>query len=198
MGPRFRPHFETLHVLFLMVWLCMLFGAGMGAAVAFPQIKKLDPALPEYASFTGEHWKIAGGHIGNTLFVIADKAQIISAIGALLTLALVMKARGLTAARGYAVARVVLVGLATAIAIYHVFVLSPKMMSTIQEFWAAARAGDMAKATPLQATFDSYHPASRLTLESTWVTLVIALLVSVFDAARGPVVITAEPSTRRT
>lgn len=182
--PRPHPLLETLHALFTSLWLSALVGAGLGAAVVFPQMKSLAPALPEYAAYTGEHWKIAGGHVGMTLFAIADKVQIVCALCSVIVLAVIFKQRSASDSRGLAIARGAFLVIAAGLATYHVFFLAPRMMGTVQEFWLAAKAGDMAQAGALQSAFDADHPLSRIIMESTALAVAASLLLGVYDAAR--------------
>lgn len=184
------PVFEACNALFVAAWLAALVGSGLGAGVVFPVMKSLAPTLPEFAAYHGDHWRIAGGQVGTKLFWIADWIQLIALVGVIATLAPAIILRARTPARGPVLAgmRSLLVLLATALACYHIFVLAPRMMQTIQDFWAAARAGDEARAGQLQALFDADHPMSRMILESNAVLVVLMLLVGVYHAARGAVV----------
>ena len=176
---------ESIHGVALALWLCVLFGAGLGAAVAFPKMKELAPTIPSFAAYTGEHWRIAGGKVGMTLFWIVDQVQLPLAVLAVITvLGIAMARRGLEGRR-LMVARVVIVLLATGIAGFHSLVLSPRMRAKMEDFWVAAKAGEMEKAASLQSAFDADHPTSRVTLESTALLLLAGVGAGVFHASRS-------------
>ncbi len=187
MNPRRLPIVEAIHALFVALWLSALIGSALGAAILFPVMKDLGPALPQYTAYHGEHWKIAAGQVGNKLFGIADMIQLVGAVGAVATLALSLHARGKAGQpdRTLPIVRTALVGVGAALAAYHILILGPGMTQAIQDFWAAARAGEGAKAEALQAAFNKHHPVSRLVLEATTVLMLAALVAGVYHAARG-------------
>ena len=152
---------EGAHAAALGVWLAVLVAAGLAAAIVFPEMKELDPRLPGYASYTGDHWMIAAGHVGRRAFAIADRAQLYAAAAAVLTLAVVTRLR---LSKGpWLALRWVAVGVASGLAIYNGLILAPKMDDELVAYWAAAREGDQVKAAEFRAVFSAQHPqASRV------------------------------------
>jgi len=187
MSPKRLSIIEALHALFVALWLAALIGSALGASIVFPVMKDLNPSLPQYGAYHGEHWKIAAGHVGNKLFGIADMIQLVGAVGAVGTLGLALHARSKAGqhAGGLWAFRAGVVGAAAALAAYHILILGPSMTQGIQDFWAAARAGDASKADTLQAAFNKNHPVSRLILEATTVLMLLALVAGVYHAGRG-------------
>ncbi len=152
---------EGAHAAGLGVWLAVLVAAGLAAAVAFPEMKELDPRLPDYAAYTGDHWMIAAGHIGRRVFSIADRVQLVAAAVSVLTLAIVTRLRLSTGP--WLALRWIAVGVAAGLAIYNGLVLAPKMDADLLAYWSAAREGDQVKAAEHRAVFSAQHPqASRV------------------------------------
>mgnify|MGYP000934491492 CR=1 FL=1 len=82
---------EAMHAMALAMWLAALAGAGLAAAIAFPAMKSLQPSLPDFPGAVPDHWMIAGGHIGRPAFMIADRASLLAAALAVITLAIVTR-----------------------------------------------------------------------------------------------------------
>ncbi|HLO39786.1 MAG TPA: hypothetical protein VK176_02095 [Phycisphaerales bacterium] len=167
-----RRHFEALHILAAILWFTALMSAGLGAAVAFPVLKPLNPHLPDFAQFPGEHWRIAGGAIGNRLFTISDIFQLAGPIVCTLFFIPILLRERSTAAEaprlgGITIARSVILLLACALGLYQSLILGPDMRHTIEAFWSAARAGNLDTAASLQAAFDASHPKARIIMESS-------------------------------
>jgi hypothetical protein len=168
-----RRHLEALHMLTAILWFTALVGAGLGAAVVFPALKPLNPQLPDFAAYTGEHWRIAAGHVGNRLFAISDAFQLACPIVCtLLLVPAVLGSRadgdGSRAKLGVlGIARLLLLAIAVVLGLYQSLILGPHMRETIEAFWAAARAGNMEAAAPLQSAFDADHPKARFVMESS-------------------------------
>jgi hypothetical protein len=168
-----RRHLEALHLFTTILWFTALVGAGLGAAVVFPTLKPLNPQLPDFAAYTGEHWRIAAGHVGNRLFAVSDAFQLVCPIVCTLFLLPVVfgkrvQADGTRAKLGaLGIARLILLAIAVVLGLYQSLILGPHMRETIEAFWAAARAGNMEAAAPLQTAFDADHPKARFVMESS-------------------------------
>lgn len=148
---------NLLHAAALGLWAGMLSMAGVSAAMIFPGMKRLAPALPEFAGYSGDHWMLAAGTIANRQFMVlawAESALALLAVGSLL--ALVASTRG-GLSRGLWL-RCLLVGAATAVLLFQSFVLQPRMDEHMRLHWDAARAGDNATALEHKQAFAADHP----------------------------------------
>lgn len=181
--PRPAPWLDVIHILALSVWLAGLLSAGLSAAIIFPQMKSLHPALPDFAHYSGEHWKIAGGFVANRIFLIVDSVQLVCASTAILTLGLTLlranKAPVGSPARRPPLAgtRILLLTFACALLAYELLILSPRMALNLNNFWTAAKDGNRAVADAAQAAFDADHPIASNVLVAT-AAAVLLLLVS--------------------
>lgn len=154
---------EGIHAASLAVWLAALGGAGLAAAVVFPVMRELDPRLPDYASYAGEHWMIAAGHVGRRVFSIADRVQLVASALAVVSLAVATRL-GLSSGVWLAI-RWIAVGVAAGLAVYNGLVLAPRMDQNLLTYWAAAREGDQAKAAQYKAAFSAEHPHASMVLQ---------------------------------
>lgn len=157
--------FETLHAVALAVWLAVVVGAGLAAAVVFPTMKELDPMLPGFAASPGDHWLIAGGHVGRTVFAISDRVQPVCVVVAVVALAGLTRLRH--TGRGWLAARWALVGGAGVMAVASGVWLSPRMDQNLVSYWDAARTGRPAEAAVFRSAFDSDHPKASAMLSAT-------------------------------
>ncbi len=186
--PRLRPLLESVHIFTLAIWGGSLAFTAVTAAVAFPTMRKLDPRLPEFAAYEGEHWRIAAGHIANRLFLINDMVQLAGVLVTLLTFGLLL----LTTKRAAAgvlwpyVLRAVLLSAASILVAYQLFILAPRMQTNLQAFWDAARAGDAARAEALRSAFEVDHPTASNVLVATGVCVLLSLLTAAWSAAASP------------
>lgn len=154
---------EGIHAASLAVWLAALVAAGLAAAAVFPVMKGLEPRLPEYAAYTGEHWMIAAGHVGRRVFSIADRAQLVMSGIAVVTLAVATRLR--LCGGPWLALRWIAVGVAAGLAVYNGLVLAPRMDEDLLAYWAAAREGDSAKAAQYKAAFSGAHPHASMVLQ---------------------------------
>lgn len=177
----------AIHVLSLAIWLAGLLAAGLSAALIFSQMKALKPTLPEYAAYTGEHWKIAGGMVANRVFVIVDYVQLGCALVAILTLGLTLLAANQATPKyrpPLAGVRILFLSIACALFCYQLFVLSQTMSFHLNNFWVAAKDGNMAVADAAQAAFDADHPTASNVLKSTAAAVFLLLVTSTIAVAR--------------
>lgn len=155
---------RSLHALALAAWLAATFGAGLGAAILFPLMKTLAPHVPEYARYSGEHWRLAAGIPANRLFEVSNVVSIASAAVALATLMpMVVASRRARLGRAWVTVEAVLVVAAAAVLAHHAVVRFPRMQEHWRDFVAAAHAGNNDDAGDAQRAFDADHPgASRV------------------------------------
>lgn len=171
--PIWRKLADALHTAALGVWLGVVLMSAAAAAVIFPTVKALDPSLPGFAAYTGDHWMIAAGRVADRTFAVSDAAQFVCALLAGLGL-VVRRPIGDAAWRTArsALRITFLSGAITALA-YQLFVLAPRINANLQAHWTAAAAGDNATAQTQRAAFTADHPTASATLA------VIATLVAV-------------------
>ena len=177
----------SIHILALTIWLASLLAAGLSAALIFMQMKKLQPSLPEYSAYTGEHWKIAGGMVANKIFLIVDFVQLGCAIVTILTLGLTLLAANRAVPKyrpPLAGVRILFLSIACGLLCYQLFILSPRMAIHLNDFWVAAKDGKMAIADAAQAAFDADHPTASNVLKSTAAMIFLLLITSTVAITR--------------
>src|SRR5690349_21676927 len=52
---------QTIHVVAAGVWLGSLVMTGAYAGLVFRTMRTLNPSLPDFGAYPGEHWRLAGG-----------------------------------------------------------------------------------------------------------------------------------------
>ncbi len=187
---RLASWLDLFHVLALAIWLAGLLSAGLSAALIFPQMKSLHPSLPDFAQYSGEHWKIAGGMVANRIFLIVDSIQLPCALIALVTLGLSLLAANKAPIGSperrppLAGARILLLTLACGLLAYQLFILSPRMAINLNNFWTAAKEGNQAIADAAQAAFDADHPIASNVLTSTAAAVLLLLVAAIFGLAK--------------
>lgn len=177
-----RPRtLEAVHLAALGVWLGALLMTGAGAAVIFPALRDLDPALPAFAASPGPHWQIAGGHIGQRMFFAGDLIQVACVFLVLATGVPLMLGHGagrLGALR--ALLMIVLLGVMTT----RLGVLGPAMARQLADYWEAARAGDREAAASARAAFDARHPLATGLLGASAALVAALMIASMVSIAR--------------
>lgn len=174
---------ETIHLTAMGLWLGTLVMTGAAAAVLFPTMKELGPTLPSHAAFTGEHWRIVAGKPAATLFQICDGIQFVCAmLAAVSLLTLVGIARVRVRRRPSMFIRIISLGLAFIALSYHLFVLSPRMWTSLLSFRQAAAAGQNDLAAQFQAAFQSDHPTASNTLAAIAACVLVSLTTGIWAA----------------
>lgn len=193
-----RAWLETIHHLALAVWLGVIVAAGAFAAIVFPTMKALDPALPGFAAYAGPHWRIAGGKLGQQIFLLTDIVQFACAVVTVATLLCLFVTLGASPQRRRPAAWVRALGLSLAFASAagQILIVGPQMNSALKSFWAAAGAGNADLAALHQGAFDQLHPIASWLLTGSAVGLVAALVAGIWSIARPWTGITSsgEPS----
>lgn len=181
-----RAWLETIHHIALALWLGVIVAAGAFAFIVFRTMKGLDPRLPAFEKYSGPHWRIAGGKLGQQVFLLTDIAQfacVIVTVGSLICLFVTLGAspqrrRAANLFRGFGLT------IAFACAAGQIIILGPQMNGALTAFWAAAQAGAMEKAAEHQAAFDGFHPIASWLLSGTAISLLIALTAGLWSLAR--------------
>jgi hypothetical protein len=176
-----RPFLRATHTFFLGLWFGSLVMTGIAAAIIFPTVKHLQPQVPAYASYRGEHWLLLAGKVAERIFTAADIVQFVCAcvaVGAFLVMAAKTPEGWRTPERAL---RVTLLVAALTTLAYQILVLGPRMHLNLTEFWNAAGAGQQANADRFQAAFDADHPTA-----STVLGITVALVGAAFALAAWP------------
>jgi hypothetical protein len=163
---------EGLHMAFLGLWAGALIMVGIGAPLVFITMRQLDPALPEFASYSGPHYLVAGGQVVRRLFGICDILQGIAVIAAAATLAIIARRTGV---RGLTALRLLLAAALTILLAYRFIILSPDLSATLLTSWDAARSGDTERASQLRAIYNQGHQFEQRLFGATAI-MVLAML----------------------
>lgn len=165
---RTRGLLESVHIAGLAAWFGAAGMSGVFAAVTFPMMKRLDPKLPGYAGFEGEHWSLAAGQLANRVFVIADSAQFVGAMAAGVTFAVLVARRHVAADRLSTWVRGLSLSVGIACVAGLLIVVQPGMQSSFRAYWSAAEQGLTQEALRARGAADALHPwASRLIMGGT-------------------------------
>ncbi len=175
---------ELAHAAALAVWFAAVVGAGLTAALVFPEMRSLEPTLGAYPEYGGEHWRLGAGRIAARGFLIADAVQLAAAIVAVATLVGTILL-GLPARRVSTLLRVVFTGGAATLLAVLFFYLAPRMNAPLRGYWEAAAAGDTGRAERLAADFGAYHGAASNLYTALALLTLASLLVAVWSIARG-------------
>ncbi len=160
---------------FLGLWLGVIVISGVTAAVAFPAMKALDPHLPSYAAYPNPHYMIAAGAIARRVFDIGAVIQYVCASVSLLSAVIAIAS---APPKTRPVFRAVWVVLAIGALMYWRVGLSPRMDANLDEFLAAAKAGEVEKADARRLAFDHDHPNASRALSAAALFVLCALLES--------------------
>lgn len=184
-GMSWKRLLGTVHLTSLGLWLGTLVMTGVSAAILFPTIKALDPSLPEYDAYDGEHWPIVAGHAANTIFLYSDIIQFVccllamgSLLGGLLLLGDRLRSRSVAL-------RVVMVTAAMCVFGYGFMVHTPSMNTEITAFWRAAKAGDNDVAQRHRHAFGAMHPTSTNLMGATTLLVLGSLIAGAWTSSEG-------------
>ena len=188
---------DTVHTAGLGVWLGVVLMSGAAAAVIFPTVKALNPSLPAFSAYTGDHWMIAAGRVADRTFAVSDAAQFVCALlaGAGLVLGQPIGDASWRTPRS-ALRITFFSGAITALA-YQLFVLAPRMNANLQGHWTAAAGGDNAAAQALREAFTADHPTASTTLGVIAALVAICLGLAAWPKAAGGSSVTGTPVISR-
>jgi hypothetical protein len=162
-----KSRLESLHTAALGLWLGALLAVGGIAAVAFPTMKSLAPALPGFRVPVEDHWSIAAGHIMNPAFFAVMIAGIVLCAAALLAWTCLSAAR-----------RIVLV-IALLLAVGTLMGLGLPMQTHLDGYWMAAQAGELEAAAEAKTRFDALHPWSSRAMGTQAGVVALALVMAI-------------------
>lgn len=177
---------DTLHLTALAIWLGALMTGAISASIVFPTIRRLNPRLPEFEVFTGEHWKLAAGQVQQPIFTWADIIQLGMAGVVFFTLGLRLVGFGVAQAqrRSATVVRTLAVSAAVVLFAYNLLVLAPRMYPHLKQYWALAREGHTELAQAEADLFGEDHPTATRVLGATAACVLTAFVAGAWTLAR--------------
>lgn len=146
-----RVTFEVIHIVSLSLLIGVVVMSGIFAAVLFPTMKRMDPVLPEFATYTGEHWRVAAGRIASLIFLISSWMQ-----GGLLAASLAALLPSSLRARHSRV-RLAVIAVTTLLLLVVIGTIFLPLQHMLHEYWNFAKQGDMERASMIQKRFDALH-----------------------------------------
>jgi hypothetical protein len=182
--PAWRAICETVFHFALAIWLGVVISAGAFAAIVFPTMKKLDPHLPGFANYDGQHWLIAGGQVGQRIFLLADIVQFACAIVSVSMMLCMFVLLGLPKRRPANIIRALGLTVAFACAAGEIIIIGPAINRALNLFWHAAEAGLTQQAASKQADVDDLHPIASWLLSGAAVGVLIALVAGLWSLAK--------------
>lgn len=172
----------TVHLVTLGLWLAVLASAGVMAALAFPTLKELSPALEGFDLYDAPHWPLAAGTLAERGFTIAEWATVPAFALTVLTLPAVLPRRSL----GLNLARVlVIAGIAGLGWKYHARDAA-RFDDILTTYRDSARAGDMPLASASRLELDSTHDGLALTYQAITGLVLVLFVLSAFAATHRP------------
>lgn len=180
-----RRLIETIHLICLGTWLGAIVMTAAVAAQVFPRIKTLDPRIPSYSAYEGDHWLIVAGHVGEFTFLTCDIIQFACVVMALLTLIACVLAGGLPLKRLTTLVRASALAACLLLVAYQVLILAPEMNQQLREHWRAAKAGEHDAAQAARDAFNALHPRASLVLAATAVGVMFAIGSAVWSMGRS-------------
>lgn len=175
---------ETVHIVALALWLGFVVAAGTFAATVFGVTKSLDPRLPGYEAYAGEHYLIVGGKMAQTVFFVADVVQFACSLIVVTTLIAILKMRGAESKRAAMVIRASAVVVAMACVASLLVIVNPKLTTATRLYWEAARAGDAATVAVHKAIAADTHPYASALMVTTAIMVLVAIVSAVWSIAR--------------
>lgn len=169
---------------------------GAAAATTFPTVKRLDPALPAYAGYTGDHWMLAAGAVVDRVFAVNDAVQFVAALIACITLVVGPSLLGQRWRNRHFMTRASVLGAALCVLSYHLLVLTPRMQVNLRAYWRSAQAGESAQAESFRMAFSADHPTAQMVLVTLALLTLIALFLGAASSADGEIAPIAHTSTR--
>ncbi|GAB5495692.1 MAG: hypothetical protein Phyf2KO_07720 [Phycisphaerales bacterium] len=181
-----------MHLTFAGLWMGALAMTGAAAAVIFPVVKALDPSLPEYAAYSGPHWRLAAGHVASRIFLISDAVQLGCIIITGLTLGVIALSVEAWAKPIVTGLRIIALLAAVSLMTYSFAFLGPRMNTNMVSYWDAAKTGDNESALAYQQAFDEDHPTASRVMVGSFLCALLLTTSGAF-AASGAASRTASP-----
>jgi len=143
--------FEEIHTVALSLLIGVVVMSGIFAAVLFPTMKRMDPLLPEFSTYTGEHWRVAAGRIASLVFLISSWIQ-----GSLFACSLAALFLAPLAARVSRM-RLATVAVTAMLLLVVIGVIFLPLQQMLHVYWDFAKQGDIERAATTQIRFDALH-----------------------------------------
>lgn len=159
---------------------------GGAAAIIFPSVKSLEPVLPGYPDYTGEHWRLAAGFVAARIFALSDIVQFVCAVVTGATLLIVAASADVWRARIATFLRLSAFGAALLLLAYNFFLLAPRMNTNLDNYWTAAETGDNEAALDAQQAFMRDHGPATRTMAGTMVATLLLTGIGVAAVASSP------------
>lgn len=169
----------VVHVVALALWLGSVVGAGLAAAIIFPTVKSLDPALPAYSTYQDDHWMLLAGKVAARIFVATDMIQIAAGGLALLAAGAVLVCGRAPWRRLTTLAWLAALAGATGVLAFQLLVLRPRMDANLHEYWRFAESGQTPQAETAREAFSVEHPLASNLMSATALLTLGALVMSV-------------------
>lgn len=177
-----RVIIETVNALALGLWAGALAMVGVAAAVTFPAMKRLDPALPDFAAYEGEHWKLAAGTVMNPLFGVVSMVGTFSLAIVSVAFAILMFRKMVTPRSKSFHLRFWLWLALVALTGYVDRALWSPMNDLFQEHHALALAGNNAESARVMQGFDALHGLASPLMGAQLVLIVVMLVACLVNA----------------
>lgn len=171
-----------MFALAVAVWLGAVWMSGVVAATVFPEMRDLNPRLPGYAAYEGEHWRLAAGRVAARVFLAGDAIALVSAMIATVALLVSVLYYKACVRRGAGLVRVAGFVAAMALLGFQFSYLGPRMHPELARYWEAAAAGDNEAARAHLAAFDRHHPTASNVLIGMGLSLALTLVAGVWQA----------------
>lgn len=179
---RARATFETIHLTALGIWLGSVVMAGASAATIFPTLKKLNPRLPDYEQYTGDHWLLAAGQAAAKIFFITDIVQFVCSVLCILTMLGMLFISRMPWRRPSSIVRILALAAAVCVLGFSLIYLAPQMQINIHGYWDAARAGNSDEAAKFQQIFSADHPLASRLMQATAISVALCLVSGAWNA----------------
>lgn len=184
----------VVHVVSLAIWLGGVVASGLAAAIIFPTMKSLDPRLPGYSAYAGDHWMLAAGKVAARIFHAIDIAQLVCAALAVLTAGLLLGSRTV---RPRPLAPMAwLLGLAGSLGVLGAALLwlRPRMDLNLAAYWQHAGAGQTDLAEAARQAFSADHPMASNLMAATALFVLLTLAAAIPAALSRPTAASRKPA----
>lgn len=172
----------TIHLVVLGLWLAVLASAGVMAALSFPTMKELAPALGEFEAYDAPHWPLAAGALAERGFTIAEWVSVPAFALTVLTLPAVLPGRSVWLNFVRVLAILAIGGLGWK---YHAMD-SARFESVLSSYRDSARAGDMGVAAAARIEMDDQHRGLAITYELIAGLVMLVFVLSAYAATYRP------------
>lgn len=183
---RARHLCQGVHLAAVAIWLGATIMTGAAAAIAFPTMRDLAPALPDFAEYPADHWIIAAGTLMNKVFSVLDYASVALAVIAAQALVLAAMPCRLRLSAPSSIIRIPAMLAALGAVAYSLLILRPQMSTHLRDFHDHALAGRVEQADAARALFDALHPPASNALSVIAAALVVLLIAGLWSLATDP------------